>query len=191
LYKDGALSKSGEWLVADHSEVTEHQVFDALAAALPEEEAQLLHGFTSMTSESSLNKTSTYIPIKSHSPNAINMEASTCNVHFRFEAFVLAVETRTLECASTFLTVAHQCGYRESGISAVAKRFIVNVRGSLRLDVPVVLDSRLLVSPQYIQLLVALANEKMRKNLDKISRFDTLLQATLAAPMTAQTHCLP
>ncbi|MES1917042.1 MAG: hypothetical protein MHM6MM_008804, partial [Cercozoa sp. M6MM] len=66
-------------------------------------------------------------------------------VSLRFEPFLLSVETRTIEAAAAFLRVAVEAGCRDSGIMNVTRRFMVSVRCSLRMEVPLFFDGRLQV----------------------------------------------
>ena len=57
---------------------------------------------------------------------------------FRFEPFILAVEARDMQAAQTFLQIARQAGFRESGATAsgaAPQRIIVGIRCSIRLEV--------------------------------------------------------
>ncbi len=194
LFKDGTLTKGGEWLVAKHGEVTYEEIFNALYPYLSSQEQEKVTATYPHVENSGLSKPvaaqsqsfdtngsvdEATIPTNIIQNDIIDKQNSKdVNIHLLFEGFVLAVETRTLEAASRFLTLAHESGYRESGISAVAKRFIVNVRGSLRLDIPIILQSKLVVSFDYILTNIMMANSKMRINVDKIARFETsIIQA--------------
>ncbi len=64
---------------------------------------------------------------------------------------------------------------------AAALQIMVAVRSTLRLEVPLVHASTVLVSPAYVETLVSLANEKMAENLARIARFLAACQKALAA----------
>eukprot|EP00468_Gymnochlora_sp_CCMP2014_P001947 CAMPEP_0167742950 /NCGR_PEP_ID=MMETSP0110_2-20121227/1734_1 /TAXON_ID=629695 /ORGANISM="Gymnochlora sp., Strain CCMP2014" /LENGTH=815 /DNA_ID=CAMNT_0007627245 /DNA_START=1489 /DNA_END=3936 /DNA_ORIENTATION=- len=90
---------------------------------------------------------------------------------FRFEPFILCCECDSLETAYRVLGAANQSGMRESGIMGGSKRFLVGVRCSLRLEVPVRLDGKPLITPDYTRFLVAQANAKFDENLRKVEAF--------------------
>ncbi|CAB4409613.1 unnamed protein product [Rhizophagus irregularis] len=58
-------------------------------------------------------------------------------VYFKFEPMILHVEARTLDAAKNLLTSAIDTGYRESGLLTTAKRHMVVIRSSLKLDTPI------------------------------------------------------
>lgn len=90
-------------------------------------------------------------------------------------------EVRNLEAASILLAAATQAGLRESGIATVNKRIMVAVRGSIRLEVPLVHDGRLLVGDQYILHLAELGNKKMTDNFARIDRFTEAFRAGISS----------
>mgnify|MGYP000394385760 CR=1 FL=1 len=51
------------------------------------------------------------------------------------------------------------------------KRIIVAVRCSIRIEAPIALGDRLLVSQDYIRFLVAIANSKLASNHQKTNKF--------------------
>ncbi|CAG8461758.1 uncharacterized protein OCT59_029760 [Rhizophagus irregularis] len=91
-------------------------------------------------------------------------------VYFKFEPMILHVEARTLDAAKNLLTSAIDTGYRESGLLTTAKRHMVVIRSSLKLDTPIArLDSTnhklyLFVDLSYLYLLVTLSNQKFDEN---------------------------
>lgn len=59
-------------------------------------------------------------------------------VVFRFEPFILAVEARDMQAAQSFLQIARQAGFRESGATAsgtAPQRVMIGIRCSIRLEV--------------------------------------------------------
>lgn len=92
-------------------------------------------------------------------------------VDFRHEPFILAVECETLAAAARLLRVAREAGCRESGIGSVARRVVLSVRTSLRIEAPVADGGRVLASDDYIGFLVEQANAKFRANAARTDRF--------------------
>lgn len=177
LFRDGSADKGGTWLVAEHSYATESQIFDALRPYLNSTDAALLPAPAVPSSEPAAIPEQSVSGDNADADSDANADDMEGNIHLRYEGFILAIEARTLEAASHFLTLAHQCGYRDSGITAVAKRYIVNVRGALRVDAPVVLAGRLVVNCAYVRSVLALANAKQRRNFAKIDAFTDALKA--------------
>ena len=111
------------------------------------------------------------------------------DVVLRFEPFILTCACATLEAARTLVRAAVAAGLRESGLlswpaggGAVDSRAgcVVTVRGSLRLEVPVVLAGRRLISPEALEVLVGYANAKFAANAVKTQLFFNTLRAALS-----------
>ncbi|OWM83448.1 hypothetical protein CDL15_Pgr012929 [Punica granatum] len=101
-----------------------------------------------------------------------------CDLVFRFEPLILAIECRDLDSAQFLVSTAISCGFRESGItSANGRRVIVAVRCSIRLEVPLGRSNDIAVSREYVRFLIEVANEKMEANRRRTDGFlQTLLQ---------------
>ncbi|KAK9155721.1 hypothetical protein Sjap_003201 [Stephania japonica] len=98
---------------------------------------------------------------------------------FRFEPFILAVECRDLDSAQRLVSMAVASGFRESGISSASKRVIVGIRCSIRLEVPLGRVGGVLVSEEYVRVLVGIANEKMELNRRRTEGFREVLERGL------------
>ncbi|KAK7387759.1 hypothetical protein VNO78_22551 [Psophocarpus tetragonolobus] len=113
---------------------------------------------------------------------------------FRFEPLIIALECRDLSSAHSLVSLAISCGFRESGITNANKRFIVSIRCSLRLEVPLGDTDNIMVSPPYLRYLVLLANLKMDANRKRTHTFFQLLlsQPSLIShnPTTQLSHHL-
>ncbi|KAK3612463.1 hypothetical protein CHS0354_032077 [Potamilus streckersoni] len=102
------------------------------------------------------------------------------NAVFKFEPFVLHAQCRNLTDAQTLLSCALSAGFRNSGISIGNKgKFITAVRSTHSLEVPLTCDGKLMVSEEYIEYLVKLANIKMKENFQRIERLFTNMKETL------------
>ena len=93
-----------------------------------------------------------------------------CTLVLRFEPFILSVEASTLEEGARLVAAARDAGYRESGITASDKRFILAVRCSIRMEVPVVSRGERLVTDDALMRLVAIANDKHAANASRAER---------------------
>ncbi|CAA3008333.1 tRNA wybutosine-synthesizing 2 3 4 [Olea europaea subsp. europaea] len=90
---------------------------------------------------------------------------------FRFEPLIIAVECKDIEAAQSLISLAISCGFRESGITSASKRVIIAIRCSIRLEVPLGDTLKLMVSPEYVEYLVGVANEKMVANRKRTDLF--------------------
>ncbi|XP_051991043.1 tRNA wybutosine-synthesizing protein 3 homolog [Xyrauchen texanus] len=108
------------------------------------------------------------------------LEKSVGEATFKFEPFVLHVQCKHLEDAQLLHTVAINSGFRNSGITVGKKgKVIMAVRSTHCLEVPLSHRGKVLISDEYLDFLVGVANEKMEENLKRIERFNDCLQAAL------------
>jgi tRNA wybutosine-synthesizing protein 3 len=93
-------------------------------------------------------------------------------ISIKFEAFILHVICRTLECAKVLLNIALECGYRNSGLVISNQgKITLAIRSTHVLEVPLVIGGCLCVNEEYITQIVKIANEKMTANMMKIDKF--------------------
>lgn len=64
----------------------------------------------------------------------------------------------------------------------VGKRIMVAVRSTLKLDVPIAMDSSLVVSKEYLSMLIKLSNEKMVENRQRTDRLLKALKQEFSKP---------
>ncbi|PWA89960.1 tRNA wybutosine-synthesizing protein [Artemisia annua] len=102
-----------------------------------------------------------------------------CNLVFRFEPLIIAIECKDVVSAVKLVALAVSCGFRESGVTNVSsKRVIVAIRCSIRLEVPLGSSDKVMVSKEYLGYLVEIANEKMEANRKRSDSFhDALLKS--------------
>lgn len=94
----------------------------------------------------------------------------------------MAVECVDVAAAQRIVSLAIKSGFRESGITSVSKRVIVGIRCSIKLEVPLGDEDRVLASPEYLRWLIGVANEKMEMNR---RRTDGFLAALLSSGFTS------
>ncbi|XP_020824209.1 tRNA wybutosine-synthesizing protein 3 homolog isoform X1 [Phascolarctos cinereus] len=104
----------------------------------------------------------------------------------KFEPFVLHVQCRQLQDAQILHSVAVDSGFRNSGIT-VGKRgkTMLAVRSTHGLEVPLSNKGRLMVTEEYIEFLLKIANQKMEENKKRIDRFYSCLQLALERQETS------
>ncbi|XP_067845890.1 tRNA wybutosine-synthesizing protein 3 homolog [Heptranchias perlo] len=104
------------------------------------------------------------------------------NAVLKFEPFVLHVQCRKMEDAQLLHSVAINSGFRNSGITVGRKgKIMMAVRSTHCLEVPLCHRGKLLVSEEYIDYLVHVANQKMEENQRRIERFYTGLRSSISA----------
>lgn len=113
-----------------------------------------------------------------------------CDLVFRFEPLIVAVECRDLPSAQSLVSTAIGCGFRESGITSASKRLIIAIRCSIRLEVPLGQTANIAVTPDYVSYLIQVANDKMEANRRRTSGFhQALLQQQQQNGYFCGIHC--
>ncbi|XP_030809107.1 tRNA wybutosine-synthesizing protein 3 homolog isoform X2 [Camarhynchus parvulus] len=116
------------------------------------------------------------------------LKKATGDVVFKFEPFVLHVLCRELQDAQLLHSVAIDSGFRNSGITVGrGGKITMAVRSTHCLEVPLSHKGRLMVSEEYIEFLVHVANQKMEENRKRIDRFHKGLELALEAAVPADT----
>lgn len=104
----------------------------------------------------------------------LNSNCQFLNLTFKFEPFILHIRCRTLELARNLLHCSIDSGHRNSGLMiSNSGHFTVAVRNTLNLEVPIIVDGKIVVDRQYMHILISIANEKMEKNFELIKKFET------------------
>ncbi|KAM9379111.1 tRNA wybutosine-synthesizing protein 3 homolog [Phaethornis superciliosus] len=125
------------------------------------------------------------------------LEKATGDVVLKFEPFVLHVLCQELQDAQLLHSVAVNSGFRNSGIT-VGKggKIMVAVRSTHCLEVPLSHRGKLMVSEEYIEFLIHVANQKMEENIRRIDRFFKCLELALKNSVSAnnslektEKHC--
>ncbi|KAK2508651.1 hypothetical protein MC885_008600, partial [Smutsia gigantea] len=103
----------------------------------------------------------------------------------KFEPLILHVQCRQLQDAQILHSVAMDSGFRNSGIT-VGKRgkTMLAVRSTHGLEVPLSHQGKLMVTEEYIDFLLKIANQKMEENKKRIERFHNCLQHALETAIT-------
>ncbi|KAK4002348.1 tRNA wybutosine-synthesizing protein 3 homolog [Daphnia magna] len=107
------------------------------------------------------------------------LDTSIGDLSFKFEAFVLHVQCRTLDDAQLMLSCGVQAGFRNSGISLKSRKnshqewpkIMVAIRSTHGIEVPLSASGKLLVTSEYVDHVVTKANILMEENFKRISRF--------------------
>eukprot|EP00899_Mesostigma_viride_P015022 jgi/Mesvir1/23520/Mv18225-RA.1 len=178
-FKGKKKGGGGSWLYVTHDLANEDEVLLALTTFCGSKNADSTHSPPNAEESSSYSH---QLPeedeeaVSSIPPRG--QLAKENLVVLRFEPFILTTECLTMGHALKLVNCALQAGFRESGITAAEKRIIVGIRCSIRLEVPVIMDGKLLVQESYIRYLAQLCNEKMHANQARINRFQFIFQSS-------------
>ncbi|XP_033007692.1 tRNA wybutosine-synthesizing protein 3 homolog [Lacerta agilis] len=108
------------------------------------------------------------------------LQKATDDAIFKFEPFVLHVQCQDLQDAQLLHKVAIEAGFRNSGITVGRKgKIMMAVRSTHCLEVPLSRKGKLMVSEEYVDFVVQVANQKMEENWKRIDRFYSSLQLAL------------
>ncbi|KAF7494295.1 tRNA wybutosine-synthesizing protein 3 -like protein [Sarcoptes scabiei] len=79
---------------------------------------------------------------------------------------------KSLEYARTLLRCSIDAGQRNSGLNISNSGHItVAIRNTLDLEVPLIINNKLMVNEDYLRELITIANEKLISNFEMIQRF--------------------
>jgi len=109
-------------------------------------------------------------PVDAKDMIAASRELPDALVILKYEPMIMHVCTRTLEDAQNLIFLAHNSGFKHSGILTTSKRFIVQIVGSERIDAPIANNKKMLVNDNYIEFVTNLCNEKMAIVHEKINK---------------------
>ncbi|KFZ45521.1 tRNA wybutosine-synthesizing protein 3, partial [Antrostomus carolinensis] len=94
------------------------------------------------------------------------LKKATGDVVLKFEPFVLHVLCQELQDAQLLHSVAIDSGFRNSGITVGrGGKIMMAVRSTHCLEVPLCAKGKLMVSEEYIEFLIHVANRKMEENM--------------------------
>jgi len=100
-------------------------------------------------------------------------------VWFRQESMILHVMCRTHEDAFTLVGEAREVGLKRSGVISSKNRIVVEVLGTERLELPIAVNGELVVSDEYLELIVDIANKKLKRTREKIKKLKNRLSTFL------------
>ena len=97
-------------------------------------------------------------------------------IKFKLEQPILHIICRDLNSASETLDKALHIGFRRSGINSIGKRILLELNSTERLEFPVVQNGNVLVSDEFLKLIVKLSNEKLKSGWKKIEKLQFLTE---------------
>ena len=113
-------------------------------------------------------------------------KAKTGQIWLLSQSPIIHVTAITDTAADKLLKTAISSGFKNSGVKSLGKKVVVEVCSTERLDAPVGKDGSLFCNKEYLQLLVELANEIMKKSTLKLHRFEQRLKKYLSTHKTTQ-----
>jgi len=93
-------------------------------------------------------------------------------IWFRFEPLILHVCADTIGNAQLLVNMSRNLGLKRTGIQSTSKKICIEICGTEFIDTLVAKEGKILVSIDYLNILVEEANKKMERNLSKIKNFE-------------------
>jgi tRNA wybutosine-synthesizing protein 3 len=93
-------------------------------------------------------------------------------IKFKFEPPILHVVCKNLESAVRLLENAKTVGFKHSGINTLGKNILLELNGSERLEFPIFDKRKILVSDDFLKIIVQQANEKLKKGWESIKKLE-------------------
>lgn len=101
----------------------------------------------------------------------LGMIHSPHDVWFRQESFILHVTCADLTAAQRLLQACNLAGLKRAGITALGERIQMEILGTEYMETLFYKRGECLVEDRYLKLLLEEANQKMKKNKERLSRF--------------------
>ena len=104
---------------------------------------------------------------------------NTC-VWLKFEPFIMHVQCLDLEASQNLLRVALGAGCRNSGTTfGKAEKFLVAVRSTSSMEVPIYCPDEFELDQSYIRFLVNECNRRLQENFERLERFQNNFESIL------------
>jgi len=96
-------------------------------------------------------------------------------LNFKQEPPILHICCENLEDAEKFLNKSRDSGWKNSGIMSTRGRIVLELRSTEYLALPIMEKGRILVSEEFIKILVRESNNRLEKGWEKIRKLYGLL----------------
>ncbi|MDK2795409.1 MAG: tRNA wybutosine-synthesizing protein 3 [Archaeoglobaceae archaeon] len=87
---------------------------------------------------------------------------------------ILHVACKDLSSAKNLMVIANESGFRRSGIISL-QNYVVEIASLERMELPVVVDGKMIVERDYLRIAVDIANEKLKKGKIKLRRLEEFI----------------
>ncbi len=111
-----------------------------------------------------------------HKPDLKQRKNFPMEIKFKCEPIILHVICRDLNSAVSLLEKAKKSGLKHSGIHSIGKKIILEINGSDKLEFPIINKSRILVSDNFLKIIIKKSNEKLKKNWNQIKKLEKSLK---------------
>jgi tRNA wybutosine-synthesizing protein 3 len=99
-----------------------------------------------------------------------NLKLPKSLVKFKFEPFILHIACRELKDAEKLIKLGQKAGFKKMGLISFGKNFVVEFVGSDKLEFPLAIHKKFLVSKEFIELVLEKSNNNLEKCWEKLER---------------------
>ena len=96
------------------------------------------------------------------------------NVWFRFEPLILHVAADSIENAQKLVNKARDIGFKRTGIQSTKNKIVIEIASTEILNTIIAKNEKLLITDDYLKVLIQEANKKIEQNNKKIKKFEKL-----------------
>jgi len=111
-------------------------------------------------------------------------KAETGQLWLLAQSSIIHIVAKTNTAADKILKIAYSCGFKHSGFKSIENKIVVEICSTERLDAPVGMDGKLFCDQQYLDLLVDISNEIIKKSNAKLEKFEQELRKYLSTHKT-------
>lgn len=109
----------------------------------------------------------------------LNLSFPDTDIWFRFEGMILHVACRTCEDAFKLVHTAQKTGLKRSGVISSVNKIMVEILDTEKLELPIGINGKLVVSPHYLELIVEKTNTKLKRTRKKIKKLEKNIKKLL------------
>lgn len=104
------------------------------------------------------------------------LKSNNETLKFKQEPCIIHIACKTLVDAEKIYDLGKKAGWKKSGIISSGKRFVVELNGTERVEFPFSLKGKLLVSDEFLRIVVKKVNSNLEKSWEKIEKLEKLLK---------------
>jgi len=97
------------------------------------------------------------------------------NLIFKQETCILHVCCEKIEDAEMLLNLAREAGWKNSGIMSTQGRIVCELRSTEYLAFPIMVGGKILVSDEFLKVVILESNEKLERTWEKIEKLEKSL----------------
>lgn len=97
-------------------------------------------------------------------------------IKFKFEPCILHVSCETFSDAEKLYEKAKLAGWKKSGIIGVKNGFTIELNSTEKLEFPIIRNKKILVSDEFLKIIIEEANKKLEKSWMKIEKLERMIK---------------